>query len=638
LRFVSSMEIKEPRIYVKTITSQILRVFVVVMLLNVGLQTILYFSIDPVFMAGLNLAQTAGRISEDCTVEGIAIVSSKEGGLSQEMGNGILCTLKSVQDQIGDMFAMGHVLTCLGFVDFAFIKYIGPNLAYAFTGIMIYLSTLMLLLAYPFLLIDAVLKLSIAVALLPAALGAFAFKITAKYLNHVWETFLNGMFAFIFLSIIMLIISSAAADEVAKLLQSRDGMSLWTTLFWWSVEILKIAFICMLGYALLGETKSFADKFASGIQISPIGAMTGSTFNEYAYKKPGKFAMKTLGKGAKATGSLAKNIVGSYANNARMQFGSRLARSGWGEKNKFTRAISSFVGAPRAAYDENGNVMTDAEGNTLYDTTGVFQRLRGRQELTSYKKTSHNISQKSTVNDRTSGRIIKETQNDRYGSVKNRYDSAGNKISSEGKIRSITKGRLTRKDGTVDMAMIENFEQNSLLSEEDKQVIIAQKVMDERLNFSFSGARINDVSSGRKVQIATDDQGRKTVLITQKNMDNSTSSFKMTYCANNRVRFETETINANGKGIGFATDGIIEKKSYIEVSHNDSGGTQRSSIDRYAFSEYYSSRTSRPLYVNGDMSSAIPKDEITFGKEDMDAFVNQVIRDGNKYYSFQETK
>lgn len=631
LRFVSSMEIKEPRNYVKTVLSQLFRVLVVYMLLNLGLGTILYFTVDPVFMAGLNLAQTAGRISEECTVDGITIITSAEGGLPQELGRGIVCTIKSMQDQIADIFAMGHVLFCLAIRDHAVWGGRIPNFAYLLTSVVLYLGALILLLSYPFLLVDAVLKMSIAVALLPAALGAFAFKLTSKYLGKVWETFLNGMFSFIFLSIIILIITSAAAEEVAKILQNRDAMGPFAIVFWWGVEVLKVVFICLLGWAVLSEAKSFTDKFASGIALKgDIGSNTGSSFNEFAYKRPGLKAGKALWKGAKKTGKVGRNILGSYANNLSMRAGNKIAKSGWGNKNGFTRAVSSVVGIAREVRDENGKVM--------YDTTNLIQKLRGEQVLTSFDQTAHNIKKTTTVNNRKTGNKIKTIENDRYGKVKSKYDAMGNQTSQDSTIRSITKGNISRKDGTIDMAKLENFMQNAMFSEEQKQMMIAQKLMSERMNGNYQGGRLDDVVTSRNVEISTDSQGRKVVTIHQVNADNSTSSFKMTYCANNRIRFETETIGTDGKGTGFATDGIVEKKSYIEVSKDADGNeTGRVSLDKYAFSDYYSNKTSRPLYVNGEVSPAIPQEEITFSKEEMQAFVNQVTEKGNKYYTFKET-
>ena len=638
LRFVSSMEIKEPRNYVKTVLNQMFRVLIVILLLDGGLDQILYYTIDPVFMTGLRIAQTAGRISEECDLGDLTVLASKEGGLPQEMGIGILCTIKSVQDQIGDVFALGHMLVCLSFHDMASLFGLIPNFAYLISGVVIWIAAFALLLVYPFLLIDGVLKLSIAVALLPAAVGGFAFKATSKYLNKVWETFLNGMFSFIFLSIIILIISSVAADEVAKILQDRDGMNAIQRLMWWGTEFLKIAFICFLGWAVLSEAKSFTDKFASGIRLGQdIGGDTGSTALEYGAKKPGKAVLKAGGAVLGATGEFAKNVAGSYSNNIRMNANKKFAESGWGDKNAFTRTVSSTFGLARKAVDKDGNVETDEEGNVMYDTTGFIQRLRGREERTSFNKTASNIKQTSTVRDRNTHNTIKKTENDRFGKIKSRYDGKGNKISTEGELRSITGGDLCRKDGSVNMQKIETFLQNANFSKEQKELMIAQKLMQERLNSGYKGGTLDDTVTSRSVDISTDNQGRKTVTIKQTGIDHSSTVVKMTYGANNRVLMEAQTINADNKGVGFATDGIIERKSYITHSLNDHGGETTVFEHRYAFSKYYSDRTSRPLYANGDMANGIPQKEILFGKQDMDLFVDQVKRKGNKYYSFKES-
>ena len=633
LRYVSSMEIKEPRNYIKTVLNQMFRVLIVILLLGGGLDQILYYTIDPVFMTGLKIAQIAGRISEECDLGDLTVLTSKEGGLPQEMGIGILCTIKSIQEQVGDVLALGKILWCLGWHD-TFLGFI-PNFAYLISGAAIWVAAFLLMLIYPFLLIDGVLKMSIAVALLPAAVGGFAFKSTAKYLNKVWETFLNGMFSFIFLSVIILIISSIAADEVAKILQSRDNMNALQRLMWWNVEFLKVAFVCLLGWAVLSEAKSFTDKFASGIRLGQdIGGTTGSSALEYAAKRPAKVALKTGGKVVKTAGRVTRNVVGSYANNAQMHANKRFAESGWGNKNAFTRGISSALGLAREAVDENGNVETDEDGNVMYDTTNLFQRLAGREERTSFNRKGDNIKQTRTVRDRNTHNNIKKTENDRYGQVKSRYDKSGNRISTEGKIRSILNDKLTRKDGKVDMRKIETFLQNADFSNEEKELIIAQKLMQERLNSGYGGGTLDDTVLSRNVSISTDERGRKTVTIKQTGVDKSRTAIKMTYGANNRVYMEAKTMYSSGTGIGFATDGIVERKSYLEL---DSNGKETVTEQRYAFSKYYTDRTNRPLYTNGDTSSGIPQDEIMFDRQDMDRFVQQVKLHGNKYYRFKES-
>ena len=121
-------------------------------------------------------------------------------------------------------------------------------------------------------------------------------------------------------------------------------------------------------------------------------------------------------------------------------------------------------------------------------------------------------------------------------------------------------------------------------------------------------------------------------------MDGSRSSFSLTFGANERVMSEFRTIGTNGKGVGFATDGIVQRKSYIEERTEADGSKVTVTEDRYSFSKHYSDISGRPLYSNGDLADNIPADQIMFSKDAMKQFAEQVGRKGNKAYTFKEFK
>ncbi len=99
---------------------------------------------------------------------------------------------------------------------------------------------------------------------------------------------------------------------------------------------------------------------------------------------------------------------------------------------------------------------------------------------------------------------------------------------------------------------------------------------------------------------------------------------------------EFKNVDASGKGKAFATDGIVQRKSYISVKTNADGSKETIVENRYAFSSYYSKIANRPLYSNGDMADNIPAGEIMFGEKDMSSFAHQVGKKGNKAYTFRE--
>lgn len=637
LRFVSTMEIREPRIFVKTLLNQAFRVLVVVILLNAGLSQILALSVDPVFSTGLKVAQLAGKTSDSCDLgsDNLSIVGTDKGGLSPSMGTGILCTIKSTQDQIVDILALGEVCFCLSLSSENRIFKVFPHLGYLLTGIAFYLAGLLLLLIYPFLLVDCVLKLAIAVALLPAALGAFAFKITASYLNKIWEIFLNAVFAFIFMSIVIFIIASIAADTLSEILTSEVGI--FIKFFWWMVEVVKAVAVCFLGWAVLGEIKKFADAFAKGLGFGGdgIGSPTGSSVmaaGKWAALKTGKPVAQT----AKKAGTAVKDVTQEVIHRASVNGWKHAAEKGNSVNIFNPLSRSNTIGAPiQKVVDEEGNDVTDEEGNVMYDTTSLWQKMQNKKEYRSFSTDANGNIRMNVVTESKNGKKT-VTSTDAYATITRQYNKNGALVGEDVQKNTFMLKHAMNKDGTLNREVMQDFMQNSLLSEEDKQIMFVKTVLESRMSGEYGGHTLDDSYKSRSVEKETDEEGRETYTVEQLNTDGSRSTFKVTLGDNNRVMSEIKTMDSRGHGKSFTTDGIVQRKSYITVKKNADGSSSTVVENRYAFSNLYSSRSSRPLYSDGTTSDSIPADQIMFGKEDMDNFAHQVAKQGNKVYTFKE--
>ncbi len=626
LRFVSTMEIREPRIFVKTLLNQAFRVLIVVILLNSELTYILSLTLDPVFSTGLKIAQQAGKISETCDLgDKFSIVGADKGGLSQDMGTGILCTIKAIQDQIVDILALGDVCWCLAWSSENAVLKVFPHLGYLITGFLYYCGGVALLLIYPFMLVDCLLKLAIAIALLPAALGAFAFKVTSQYLQKIWSIFLNAIFNFIFLSIIIFIIASIAADTLSETLTAETGIII--QFFWWTIEVVKVVSICFLGWAVLGEMKGFSDSFAKSLQLNSIGDKTGSTALEFGAKRPGLFVGKAAVKGAVAGGTAVGRATKEGINRVRV--------NGW---QRLARASNSIISPIRNNFFQPVRRVQSSDGSDteMYDTTGFLQRIRGKKEYRTFTTdASGNTKMTVTTESRNGKKTVKEA--DSYATTTKKYDKNGQEVKSRQKINAALLKYCMNKDGTYNRQVVNDFMQNSLLSEKDKQIMLVSIIMKERLN-TEAAQELNDECKSRRVEKGQDENGNETWTITQENFNGSTTTFTLTFGAGNRVMSEYQTIAADGKGISLATDGIVQRKSYIKVQTSEITGKVVVSENRYSFSKYYSNIAGRPLYSTGEFAENIPADQILFSKADMKNFAEQVGKKGNKAYSFDEFK
>lgn len=653
MQFISSFEIKEPRILIKTLLNQAFRVLVIVLLLKGPLGDVLSMTLDPVFSTGLKLAQIGGGLvagdnPAECNLTGggdavaigdtgtvkavgtgddLSVVGSDVGGLSPELGNGIICTVKSIQDQIMDVMAIARVCWCLAWEDASVLGLI-PNFGYLLTSFAFFVAAFLLMMIYPFLLVDSILKMAIAIALFPAALGAFAFKVTSQYLIKVWNTFLNAVFTFIFLSLIILIISAIAKQYVTEIITTdvKEG-AIMGPILWYTVGAAKILFVLFLGWAVLHEAKDFAGKFAESIQFgNDIGSKTGSAFGAATKNLVAKPAAKFGIKAAKVGGRLAKENAGHAFRHGKA----------WMAEQKWAQGA--------AAHDENGNALLDDDGNQMYEdyaptASNVWNRLRGRKTFRSYKKDANgNVMETRTTikgdfERDENGRIKTKnggsktvTQSDAYGSVTHKEMADGRVAATKQKGRSSIR-KLVNKKGEVDTEALNGFLQNSLLSEKDKSLMIMSQLMKDRMG-SYTGGSLDGVYKSRSIDsIKTDGDGNRVISISQINEDGTKSTFTATFHPDNRVMTTVSTIGGDGRGYEYSTDGIIQRKTIIDGENVE---------HRYSVASHYSDQTTRPVFIDGSVASNIDESKILFGKEDMKRFGEQVRTKGNKAYDFSE--
>ena len=203
-----------------------------------------------------------------------------------------------------DVFkALGNSLMCQSWKE----GFILPKFSYLFSGLGIFVFSMLIIIGVPFLMVDAIFQLGVAGALLPMAVGCFAFRVTRQYSKKVWETFLNSMFSFLFISIIVLIVLGVLQQIVTESneIMAKSGV-LFDRLFfsdatelvvykeilehfnWTGVGFIKLGLVFLLAWSVMNMAKELADDFASSISStsigSSIGAMAASTAKGMAVK------------------------------------------------------------------------------------------------------------------------------------------------------------------------------------------------------------------------------------------------------------------------------------------------------------------------------------------------------------------
>lgn len=610
MQFISSMEQKNPSILVKTILNKAFLVLIVVTLLRLNSADFFRLAMEPIFNTGFKLAQiaTEGANGETCDGSTFDILTEEKGaGLPASMGVSILCTIKTIQDKILDVMALGSTSICVAlYVESWHGLALFPHLGYLIVGLVLWIAAILLLIIYPFLLIDSVLQLTVATALLPAAIGAYAFKSTQKYVGKVWDTFLNCMFNFIFLSLIIFILTNGLMDVLSKAgVESSGAMSdvgtrsgykvILSNLAWWGTTFLKLVFYMILGWAVLGEANSFAGSFAKSIGVKDIGSKVGglaaSTANTAAIG-----GLKTAGKATRKVGGMALD--------------------------RGREAYNSYKVNRRAKKIENDDrTVTDADGNkTLQHRTWYGRKVTDTLQVApDGTRTVTRAKQSLRGNKATS------VNNDKFIQNKKTYDKDGNLIREETRMNTAAGKTLLNRDGTRNEVAIHAIRSGSGMSNDDVDKAIMNQMMQERMG-GVPGADMNREFKDREVSRTLDDQGREVFRVKQTNADGSTSIFEMTK-GDKRDMLTYTHIGKNGKAESYASDGIINKKSNYRL--NKDGTVDAKSVkNNYAFAKNYNSAHTRSMDSNGKFNRSVPADEIMMSEADMQLFREQVATYG----------
>jgi len=413
----------------KGILFQGFRVAVVVLILNstASLFYVMDLTLNPVMMTGMNFIGDLGGTST-CDLKadymsgikgyssekGYADTANIDGGLSKEVGESIICSIKHMEDSTSLLMKLGNYSVCLSF-ERKWLSNLLPHLGLLTTGVFLWLAGLALLISFPWCLVDCVLQLCIAAALIPCAIGAFAFKITSKYLKIVWDFFMNAMFSFVFMAIIVYIINQQLQSWLGIQFDGStdpdESMFLqFSKLAWYGMGFIRVFAICFFCYVFFEEAKDMANKFASSAGLGGskgIGRMIGGTMGGIA-ADAGLRGLKLGGRVASAAGdgvnAVAGNKFRSMRNNAIGALASRLGKNGAvtvadgktvgregsirmfgrdikfsatkGDDGKWTLTRESHK---RSATDKAFEKVLDKDGNEVRDANGnVKYRARHR--------------------------------------------------------------------------------------------------------------------------------------------------------------------------------------------------------------------------------------------------------------------
>ena len=594
LAFVSTPEVRDLKDLASSLITQSFIVMLVVIILESGAMNFFNYALTPVYTTGQNLAQTIikpdtvatsyegtanasdtqkqldERANRPCDnkLSGIYDDAKGEGALPKAMGDSIICTMTLIQNRVAQVKALGSASICKSWKEKFFII---PHLNYLLIGVGLWVGAMIMLLAVPFMMIDAVFQLAVAAALLPFAIGSYAFKITRGYSKKVWETFLNSMFQFIFVSLVALmlvvayqsIIAGSTGDLSYMFAGENDAAlsDLLVKLPWFSTAFLKLCFVMILAWSVLSAAKNFAGSFAGSISNtnigSSIGTMAGSFTKSAATRilePTAKATAEHLGRGIRAAAVAPIHLARRGAMNYRA---SRIKRKGTfnAETGQYTLESKHWWGKKKLTLVENA------------DGTKSINKDKERKTL-------------------GGGIIVKSKIQTEHFNVRTIRHEKDGQVWYEDKVRlnSSFASHLYRKDGTLNHNDYENLLAVQGTANADHiNIALAKEAMAQRMPNAKRDFRNHDYVS----QEALYEDGRFVGYV-ETHRDGSKSVIRLDVSAEDgkgRKRMMTTFthIDAKGQGVTLKSDGIINSKSTFKTKD----GSRDGEIDEESRKTYY---------------------------------------------------
>lgn len=470
-----------------------------------------------------------------------------------------------------------------------------------------------MIIIFPFLMLDVIFQLTVACALIPAAIGAYPFKATQGYVKHVWNTFINAMFNFVFLSVIIFILTTAieetvynsiyqsigaskgyAEDQLAALLDQNFMTVVVEDLAWGGIAVIKIVFVLLLGWACLDEASDFANEFAgSGLGSKGIGSKIGGL----AAGGAKALGLKAWGGAKKVGGAIGENIKESAKD--------------WNRNRQMESVMNSG----------NRTEVKDDKGNVVGYQIQTKSWFRKRDKTLTVSVGKDGTKMLTTTKDYGNGKV-KTTKSDGYLKQEVMTDKDGKVLKSKLSIQSAGLKGIRNQDGSLNNIAMAAALKNSAFDES----MIKAAAMQEYAKQSFPEMkdRIEHMDASN-ISIGKDENGRDVIEMRETDPNGASRVLRMSFNEDNsRGMVEFERTNSNGERTSVATDGMFNRSKSCKVLKS---GEEIDVSTTYAMSAFYAKRSKFGVNVDGELAeifeehggSAFSSEELKEIKENFQA-------------------
>ncbi len=534
LKNIASMSSQDPGTLVNDILNKVFIGIAIFIIVTQDYHNILNLTLVPIFTSGMEFVSIGGSGDlQNCgAAAGIAgfsgpISSNDDAGIPTAIGKTLICTADYIESKIDTLFEYGRWGFCRGMGPDRFLHII-PHPIYLIDALLLYLGGIFFIVAYPWVLGDAVLQLGISMALLPFAVAGYAFNGTKKYLSTVFSWILNTLFVFMFMVILITCVLVYIQNIIVEAANSTgDPKILFTDpvrgIAFFGANMFMVLFVLMIGYTYMPQVDELAGQFAKGSALS-----AAQQFGTFLTDQMDKQVSKVGDKAAAVAGDavVTTGRVTARRMRAGVRRGAMAMTNKWGKDDGAGNKRLSIAGL-------SFTTAKNADGST-YLKREFTNPLNGRKHI---------------------------MVSDKYSTIRQEYDRNGNLIKSKVEFKhSFAKNHLLNKDGTINMGAYRTLMDSDLAKDpEFKKALMAQvattvlkaKGKDIGVHFEARNVTIDPSNPNRIIVEQIDNTGKKTNF--SMNIDAATGKVAVNFTrSRDRNRFEkaAHSLNVGSTHVG----------------------------------------------------------------------------------------
>ncbi len=249
------------------------------------------------FCEDLNVAQ---KVSDAANME------TQQSAFTEDVRAALTCNLRTVSGSLMLGMIFGSTFVKASFA-LGWLKIL-PLPGMFLLGLLLLLGHLAIYIAFPFKLVDAMMRLAFIAALMPLWIILWVFPATVGYTKKAWDMFVSTCALFVCLSVVIVLVmalmqeSIPGREQLVSLMVNDQYEEAIVKMPVSGISLLITLILCIIGVKLLGSASSLASTFVGAMPEIGMGKATGMASVAIA-KTGGSLAKTGASKGLEKMGA-----------------------------------------------------------------------------------------------------------------------------------------------------------------------------------------------------------------------------------------------------------------------------------------------------------------------------------------------